>query len=75
VTAEPASPAPPQSSVCPLCRAEVASSAMRCESCGMTLAGTGGRPAMFSRQTLWLWAGGLLAIYLIVLAVVATVHD
>jgi hypothetical protein len=30
---------------------------------------------MFSRRTLWLWAAGLLVIYLVVLAVVATVHD
>jgi hypothetical protein len=41
----------------------------------MTLAGTGGRPGMFTRRTLWLWAGGLLLIYLVVLVVVATVHD
>ena len=73
MSAEPAPSPPPE--VCPLCGAAVASSAMRCESCGMTLAGTGGRPGMFRRRTLWLWAAGLLAIYLIVLAVVATVHD
>jgi len=48
---------------------------MRCESCGMTLAGTDGRPGMFTRRTLWLWAAGLLLIYLLVLAVVATVPD
>jgi hypothetical protein len=41
----------------------------------MTLAGTGGRRGMFQRRTLWLWAGCLLVIYLVVLAVVATVHD
>ena len=37
----------------------------------MTLAGVGGRPAPFTRRSLWLWAGGLLAIYLVVLVIVA----
>jgi hypothetical protein len=41
----------------------------------MTLAGAVGRPAMFTRRTLWLWAGCLLVIYLVVLVVVATVPD
>jgi hypothetical protein len=41
----------------------------------MTLAGVGDRPGSFSRGTLWLWAAALLAIYLVVLVVVATVHD
>jgi hypothetical protein len=36
----------------------------------MTLAGIGRRPAAFNRQSLWLWAGALLVIYLIVLAIV-----
>ena len=74
MSAEPV-PSAPVESVCPLCGAPAAPSAMRCEACGMTLAGTGGRPGMFMRRTLWMWAGGLLVIYLIVLAVVATVHD
>ena len=56
---------------CPLCGAPVGSDAERCPECNMTLAGVGGRPAPFSRRSLWLWAGGLLAIYLVVLVLVA----
>ena len=41
----------------------------------MTLAGIGDRPGMFARRTLWLWSAALLMIYLVALAVVATVHD
>jgi hypothetical protein len=41
----------------------------------MTLAGTGDRPGPFLRRTLWVWAGALLAIYLVVLVLVATVQD
>ena len=74
MSAEPA-PSAPVETICPLCGAPVEPAALRCDSCGMTLDGTAGRPAMFSRRTLWLWAGALLLIYLIVLAVVATVHD
>jgi hypothetical protein len=36
----------------------------------MTMAGRGGRPAAFNRQSVWLWAGVLLGIYLVVLAIV-----
>ena len=36
----------------------------------MTLAGTGDRPGRYLRRTLWYWAGALLAIYLVVLAIV-----
>jgi predicted amidophosphoribosyltransferase len=76
MSAEPESaPAAPNASVCPLCGAPVAPTVVRCESCGMTLAGTGSRPGPFLRHTLWVWAGVLLVIYLIVLAVVASVHD
>ena len=56
---------------CPLCGAPVGSDAERCPECNMTLAGVGGRPAPFTRRSLWLWAGGLLAIYLVVLVLVA----
>ena len=42
----------------------------RCRDCGMILAGIGGRPDPFTRQSLWRWAGGLLAIYLVVLVIV-----
>jgi hypothetical protein len=36
----------------------------------MTLAGQGGRPAAFDRQSVWFWAAGLLILYLVVLVVV-----
>jgi hypothetical protein len=36
----------------------------------MTLAGVGGRPDAFTRRSLWLWAAGLLAIYLVVMVIV-----
>ena len=76
MSAEPTPSAPPPPpTACPLCSAPVPATALRCEACGMTLAGTAGRPGMFTRRTLWLWAGGLLVIYLVVLVVVATVHD
>ena len=73
--AEPESAPSAKESVCPLCGVRVAPTAMRCESCGMTLAGTGGRPGPFLHRTLWVWAGALLVIYLLVLVVVASVHD
>ena len=37
----------------------------------MTLAGIGGRPEPFTRGSVWRWAAALLAIYLVVLAIVA----
>jgi hypothetical protein len=48
----------------------VAATAERCPDCGCSLLGVDGRPGPFSRRTLWWWAGALLAIYLVVLAVV-----
>jgi hypothetical protein len=56
--------------VCPLCGAPVFPADERCRECSMTLAGVGGRPDAFTRRSLWLWAAGLLAIYLIVMVVV-----
>jgi hypothetical protein len=55
---------------CPLCRAPVRPADERCPECNMTLAGLGGRPAAFTRRSVWLWAGGLLVIYLLALAIV-----
>ena len=63
-------PATPTVSACPLCGIPTPPASMRCEACGMTLAGTGDRPGPFFRRTLWVWAGALLAIYLVVLAIV-----
>jgi hypothetical protein len=37
----------------------------------MTLAGLGERPPAFDRRSLWFWAGALLVIYLVVVAIVA----
>lgn len=55
---------------CPLCGAAVAPSDARCPECNMTLAGVGTRAPAFTRQSMWYWAGALLVIYLIVLAIV-----
>jgi hypothetical protein len=41
----------------------------------MTLEGVGNRPDPFPRRILWMWVGALLAIYLVVLLVVAAVPD
>jgi hypothetical protein len=57
--------------LCPLCGAPVLEGDERCRECSMILAGVGGRPDPFTRRSLWLWAGGLLAIYLVVLLIVA----
>ena len=56
--------------VCPLCGSAVAPSDARCPDCHMTLAGVGTRAPAFNRQSVWYWAGALLAIYLVVLAIV-----
>jgi hypothetical protein len=40
----------------------------------MTLAGIGGRPDAFTRQSPWRWAAGLLAIYVLVLLIVLVVR-
>jgi hypothetical protein len=48
----------------------VGASDARCPECNMTLDGLGARPAAFTRQSVWFWAGALLAIYLVVLAIV-----
>ena len=66
---EPSLPAPRTES-CPLCGAPVGSDDARCPECNMTLDGIGRRPPAFTRQSVWFWAGALLAIYLVVLAIV-----
>ena len=60
--------------VCPLCGAPVLATDERCRECNMTLAGVAGRPAPFTRRSVWGWAAGLLALYLVVLVVVALVR-
>jgi hypothetical protein len=41
----------------------------------MSLAGVGDRPGPFARGAVWIWAGALLSIYLVVLLVVALARD
>jgi hypothetical protein len=67
-------PAPSPAVVCPLCGAPVVPGDERCRACNMTLAGVAGRPQPFTRRSLWRWAAGLLAIYLVILVVVALVR-
>jgi hypothetical protein len=55
---------------CPLCGARVGSDDARCPACNLSLAGVGARPGPFDRQALYLWAVGLLVIYVVVLAIV-----
>jgi hypothetical protein len=71
MTAESLPAAAPAGELCPLCDAPVRASDSRCPECNMTLAGVGNRPAAFSRRSLWLWAGGLLVIYLVVVVILA----
>jgi hypothetical protein len=59
---------------CPLCGTAAAPADTRCRECNMILAGRGGRPAPFDRGTVWLWAVGLVAVYLVVLVVVVLVR-
>jgi predicted nucleic acid-binding Zn ribbon protein len=56
---------------CPLCDAPVALGAARCGDCGMTLELAAGRPRVFTNRVFLLWAAGLLAVWLVVLVVVA----
>jgi hypothetical protein len=56
---------------CPLCGTPVGSGDARCRECNMTLAGVGARPAPFDRRSVWRWGLGLLAAYMVVLAIVA----
>jgi hypothetical protein len=60
-----------QAVVCPLCSAPVVPGDGRCRECNMTLAGVAGRPDAFTRRSLWRWAAGLLAIYVVVMVIVA----
>jgi hypothetical protein len=48
----------------------VGNAELRCPDCNMTMAGLGGRAPAFDRRSVWFWAGALLAIYLVVLAIV-----
>ena len=74
MSASPEYAAQPASDACPLCEALVAPSAARCPQCGFDLAGVGERPGAYSRQALWWTIAGFVAIYAVVLAVVATAN-
>ena len=65
---EPAMDAPAS---CPLCETSVGRELKRCPSCGLHLAGVGGRPVMM-QPMLWWTAMGFLAVYLITLVIVVT---
>jgi zinc-ribbon domain len=59
------------SAVCPVCGAPVAPEDARCPACGYDLAGVDGRPGAYSRWALWWTVAGFVAIYAIVLVIVA----
>jgi len=62
--------APQATPTCSVCGAVVAPDAPRCPSCGLSLpAARGGR--VLGRQGLWLMGAALLAVYLVVLLIVA----
>ena len=70
VAPEPPAPAS-RAEFCPLCGAPLVANDARCPECNLALDGLGARPAAFSRRSFWIWAAALLAIYLVVLAIVA----
>ena len=61
----------PAPASCPLCGTPVRPDAERCPECGMTLAGVGDRPGAYSRAALWWTVAAFVAVYVVVLAVVA----
>jgi hypothetical protein len=63
-------PMPTTEGACPLCATPAPVAASRCPECGYDLAGVGGRPGPFSRTVFVLSAMGLLAVYLVTLAIV-----
>jgi predicted amidophosphoribosyltransferase len=73
VSAEPtpARPGAGAGGTCPLCATPVAPEARRCPECGYTLAGVGARPGAYSRPALWWTVAAFVAVYVLVLAVVA----
>ena len=67
----PASPALAQR--CSLCDTELGQGAQRCGSCGLFQQLGPNRPDPFRQKALWLLLGVMLAVYLIVLAIVAVI--
>lgn len=66
---------PPPVEWCPLCGAEVPSGADRCERCDLHL-GTDapGRPRPLPSRAVWGMVGGIAAIWLLTVAVVAVIR-
>jgi hypothetical protein len=62
---------PARPDVCPVCATSISASDTRCRECGYDLAGLDGRPGAYSQTALWWTIGGFVAIYLIVLGLVA----
>ncbi len=62
--------APQATPHCAVCGAPVASDARRCPSCGLTRPAAQGR-SVLGRSGLWLIAACLLAVYVVVLLIVA----
>jgi hypothetical protein len=69
VTPEPSPPI--AAGACPLCGTAAAMGDERCAACGFSLAGVDGRPAPFSRATLWWSVAGFAAVYVATLVIVA----
>jgi hypothetical protein len=67
-------PAPVAGGTCPLCATAIGEQTLRCPECGWSLAGVDGRPGPYSKLALWWTGAGLLAVYLITLAIVALTH-
>ena len=61
---------PQAAPTCTVCGATVAADAQRCPSCGLSLPAARGDKVL-GRHGLWLMAAVLLAVYLIVLLIVA----
>jgi hypothetical protein len=59
----------PLADACPVCETDVGSELKRCPSCGLHLAGVGGRPVL-TQPAFWWTAMGFLAVYLVTLVVV-----
>ncbi|HZJ27576.1 MAG TPA: hypothetical protein VFF40_11305 [Acidimicrobiia bacterium] len=73
---EPGGPAGPagEPRACELCGSRLGAVADRCGVCGMITGVIRPAPSPFSHGLLWVMAGGVLAIYLLVLALVAALR-
>lgn len=60
-----------EASSCPLCASAVDTGALRCPACGFYLGAGSGRASPFSYASWWAMLGGLGAVYLVALLIVA----